>query len=362
MKKVTFIIVMALIAAFALALAGCSASPAVSASAGSAAPASSASAAASTAAASESASASTAASAAASGAGVVIRYGYQPGHAQIVVAQQQGLLDKEFGKDGIKFELSKFASGPALISAITGGSLDFGQVGDQPAIQAKANNVDIKAIGVYSTTDKANALIASKTSGITKIADLKGKKVGVTIGSTGQQLLYIYLKSVGLTTADIQQVNLQPGDIVSALVSGNIDAAVTWEPYVTLSIAKAGAAQIADGTGYKKEVDVIVGTSKFLQANPDVTVRLLRVLDQAQQWIAGNRDQALAIVAKDAGLDASALAPAYNKVSLDIRLTDEDIQSVKATEAFLKENNIIRTDVDVNSLIDTSYLQKAGLQ
>lgn len=358
MKKITLIIAIVLLAAFALTLTGCSASPAASAPAGSAAPATSA--AASTAAASESASASSPAPA--SGAGVVISYGYQPGQAQIVIAQQQGLLEKEFGKDGITFELSKFASGPALISAITGGSLDFGQVGDQPAIQAKANNVDIKAIGVYTTTEKANGLIVSAKSSIAKIEDLKGKKVGVTIGSTGQQLLYIYLKSVGLKPADIQQVNLQPGDIVAALVSGNIDAAVTWEPYITLSVAKGAAKQIVDGTGYKKEVDVIVGTSKFLQTNPDVTARILKVLDEAQKWIADNRDEALAIVAKDAGLDPAALAPAYNKVNLDIRLTDEDIQSVRDTEAFLKENNIIRTDVDVDSLIDTSYLQKAGLK
>ncbi len=356
MKKITVILSLVLTAAFALTLIGCSASPAASASAGSAAPATSA--AASTAAASEPASASPAAPA----SGLVIRYGYQPGQAQIVIAQQQGLLEKEFGKDGIAFELSKFASGPALISAITGGSLDFGQVGDQPAIQAKANNVDIKAIGVYTTTEKANGLIVSAKSGIAKIEDLKGKKVGVTIGSTGQQLLYIYLKSVGLKPTDIQQVNLQPGDIVAALVSGNIDAAVTWEPYITLSVAKGAAKQIVDGTGYKKEVDVIIGTGKFLQANPDVTARILKVLDEAQKWIADNRDEALAIVAKDAGLDPAALAPAYNKVNLDIRLTDEDIQSVRDTEAFLKENNIIRTDVDVDSLIDISYLQKAGLK
>ena len=127
-----------------------------------------------------------------------IRYGYQPGHAQILIADQKGFFAEEFGKDSITLSLSKFASGPALVTAITAGQLDIGQVGDQPAIQAKANNVDIKIIAKYLSSDKVNSLIASKASGIKSIADLKGKKVGVTIGSTAHQLLYIYLASVSL--------------------------------------------------------------------------------------------------------------------------------------------------------------------
>ena len=70
---------------------------------------------------------------------IVVHYGYQPGHAQIVVAKEKGWLDEEFSKDGITIELNKFASGPPMIEAFTGNRLEFGQVGDQPALQAQAN-------------------------------------------------------------------------------------------------------------------------------------------------------------------------------------------------------------------------------
>lgn len=294
---------------------------------------------------------------------LVIRYAYQPGHSQVVIADKKGFFDEEFGKDNITFKFSKFQSGPHLITSFTAGELDFGQVGDLPALSAKANNVDLKIIGKYISSDKVNSLLASKTSGIKAIEDLKGKKVGVTIGSTGHQLLYIYLESVNLKPSDIQQVNLQPGDIVSSLVSGNIDAAVTWEPYVTMTIAKGITNQIADGVGYKKEVDVIIGNNSFLQQHPDTTARVLKVLDKAGKWIAQNKEEALKIVGEDAGIDPSVLAPTFSKVIVDdIGLIDEDIASIKKSHEFLRKYEILKKDVDVDSLVDTQYLKLAGIQ
>lgn len=294
---------------------------------------------------------------------LVIRYGYQPGHSQVVIADKKGFFNEEFAKDNITFKFSKFQSGPALVTSFTAGELDFGQVGDLPALSAKANNVDAKIIGKYISSDKVNGLLVAKNSGIKTIADLKGKKVGVTIGSTGHQLLYIYLESVNLKPSDIQQVNLQPGDIVSSLVSGNIDAAVTWEPYVTMTIAKGVTDQIADGVGYKKEVDVIIGNNSFLQQHPDASARILKVLDKAGKWIAQNKEEALKLVGEDAGIDPSILAPTFSKVVVDdIGLSDEDITSIKQSQEFLRKYEILKKDVDVDSLVDTQYLKLAGIQ
>lgn len=293
---------------------------------------------------------------------IVIKYGYQLGHTQIIVARDKGWLKDEFEKDGITFQLQKFSSGPPMIEAMTGKRLDFGQVGDQPAIQAKANNVDIKVVAAYGTSEKADALIATEKSGINKISDLKGKKVGVTIGSVAQQLLYIYLKSVDLKPGDIQQVNLQPADIKSSLLSNNIDAAVIWEPVVTQTVSTGTVKQIADGTGYKKEVDVIIAQNSFLKQHPDIAVRLLKVLNKTAKWIEANPEETIKIISKDTGVAEDVLKPGFDKTSHNLNITDEGIQSVKDTAKFLRENNIIRKDVNVDNLIDLSYAKKAGIQ
>jgi sulfonate transport system substrate-binding protein len=58
----------------------------------------------------------------------IVRFAYQPGQAQIIIARDNGLLDEEFKKDGVSFELSKFAAGPPIIEAFAAKRVDIGQL------------------------------------------------------------------------------------------------------------------------------------------------------------------------------------------------------------------------------------------
>ena len=293
---------------------------------------------------------------------IVVQFGYQPGCGQAIVANAEGFFQQALGSD-VKVELVKFQSGPPLITAITADQLDFGLVGDQPAIQAKANNVDIKIIGKYLSSDKVNGLIVRKDSSIKSIADLKGKKVGVTIGSTGQQLLYILLKSAGLKPSDIQQINLQPGDIVSSITFRNIDAAVTWEPYISLTTTQGTTTELTDATGYKNQVSVIIGRNEFLKKYPEIAVGILKAQNEAGQWIKEHPEEARQLIAKDAGIDKSVINSIVNKVNMfDVTLTQEDIDSIDQSIKFSVEYKLIPKEFSVNDFIDTQYLRIAGLE
>ena len=293
---------------------------------------------------------------------IVVHYGYQPGHAQIVVAKEKGWLDEEFSKDNITIELDKFASGPPMIEAFTGNRLEFGQVGDQPALQAQANGAKVKSIGLYASASKTNQLLATSKSGIKSISDLKGKKVGVTIGSVGHQLLYILLDSVGSKPSDIEILNLQPADIKSSLASNNIDAAVTWDPIATQIVNEGIAQLITDGEKYKLSVNVIIANSDFLNEHGDIAERLIKVLDKSQKWIDENKEEALEIVSKDSGFSVDVLKPQFEKTDMSIQFTDEKIQSIKDTAKYLYDNKIINKEINVDDQIDKTYLEKAGIK
>jgi sulfonate transport system substrate-binding protein len=293
--------------------------------------------------------------------GLVIRLAHQPGHAQPLIAQKLGLFEDEFADDGITVELKQFASGPPIIEAFAAGEVDFGLVGDQPAIQGKANNLPLKIIGTYGSTEKGNALIATKESGIKTLADIKGKKIGYTAGSVGHQLLLKFLESEGLTTEDAELVNLTPGDIYTSLESNAIDAAVTWEPYITNSVAAGVADIIQDGTGYKYNVNVIIGDESFLDKYPEIAARLLKVFNEATEWSNDNEEESLQILADASGLDASVFAASFEKFDRSLFLDQKKIDSIKETAAYLKKQGTIRSEVDVDALIDLSYLQEAGI-
>jgi len=139
--------------------------------------------------------------------GVVVRYGYQPADATLVNAKEKGFFEEEFTKDGITFEFSKFASGPPMITALTAGSLDFGQVGDQPAIAARGNNVDIKAIFsyaevlriVFSRSDLSLAILPDDIAWVEKTADFMYKQnLTETKVNVGDLIDTSYLKAAGI--------------------------------------------------------------------------------------------------------------------------------------------------------------------
>ncbi len=291
---------------------------------------------------------------------VVIRVAHQPGHAQPIIADKQGFFKEEFGDD-VEVQLSVFASGPPIIEAFTAGQVDFCFVGDQPAIQGIANGLDIKILASYASTEAGNALIATPKSGIKTLADIKGKKIGYTVGSVGHQLLLKFLVSQNLTEADAELLNLSPADMYASLQAGTIDGAVTWEPYITNSVSEGIATLIQDGTGYKYNVNVIAGSSKFLGENPDITARLLKVFNKAAVWADEHQDEALKIIGEASSLDPAAFEASFSKFNRSLFLDDKKIDSIKETASYLYEQGLIRKEVDVTNIIDTTYLQKAGI-
>ena len=291
-----------------------------------------------------------------------IRFGYQPGHTLILIPKIHGWLEEEFAKEGIKIEYQKFISGPPIIEAFAGGRLDFGTTGDQPAIQARANNIDLKAVSVYASGYRGYGLVVPPGSDIKTPQDLKGKKVAITVGSVGHQLLYLYLKSAGLTVKDVQLVNLQPSDMRSALATRTIDAVVTWEPFISSFESDKIGVHVLNGKGVKTVVNVTLVTGSFARQYPDVVRRVLKIHARAEKWVHDNPEKAVELIAKETGFKKNVLVDQLSKTNLDIRLTDAAVSSIADTAHFLRETNVIRKDVDIRELIDTSYLKAISVQ
>ncbi|GKU84722.1 ABC transporter substrate-binding protein [Niallia sp. NCCP-28] len=291
-----------------------------------------------------------------------IRFGHTTVPSMLAVAKEEGFFEEEFKKDGIAIEYDKFLSGPPLIEAFAGERLDFGQVGDQPAIQAKANNIKIKAVGVYSSGSKSIGLVVPEGSKINSIKDLKGKKVGVTVGSVGHRLLNAYLEENGLSPKDIQQINLQPPDIKTAIEQKNIDATVTYEPWISTMEEQGIGHQVLDATGLLNSYSLYVVSESFAKNHPEIVERVLKVLDKAEKWSQEHPDKAIEDISKLYGTDKKIVEKSMSRINYDIRLKEEAIDSIGETSKALRENKVIRKDVDVNDLVDASYLEKIGIQ
>ena len=111
-----------------------------------------------------------------------IRIGYQK-TGVLVIARQQAVLEKKFAARQIGIKWIEFTSGPPLLEAMSVGSVDLGAVGDTPPIFAQAANANIVYVAGSRITNGQGILVPA-SSGIQTIADLKGKRVGFTKGSS----------------------------------------------------------------------------------------------------------------------------------------------------------------------------------
>src|SRR5271156_3949904 len=99
-----------------------------------------------------------------------------------MVLKDKGLLENEFGKDGIGIRWVQTLGSNKALEYLNAGSIDFGSTAGAAALMGRINGNPIKSIYVYSRPEWT-ALVTTKDSSIDKIADLKGKRVAVTRGT-----------------------------------------------------------------------------------------------------------------------------------------------------------------------------------
>src|SRR5690348_3261019 len=133
-----------------------------------------------------------------------------------MVLKDKGLLEKEFAKDGIGIRWVQTLGSNKALEFLNAGSIDFGSTAGSAALVAKINGNPIKSVYVYSRPEWT-ALVTRKDTGITKVAELKGKRVAVTRGTDPHIFLVRALQEAGLTEKDVKLVLLQHPDGRTAL-------------------------------------------------------------------------------------------------------------------------------------------------
>jgi sulfonate transport system substrate-binding protein len=269
-----------------------------------------------------------------------------------MVLKDRGLLEKEFAKDGIAIRWVQTLGSNKALEFLNASSIDFGSTAGSAALVSKINGNPIKSIYVYSRPEWT-ALVTRKDSTITKIADLKGKRVAVTRGTDPHIFLVRALQSVGLTERDITPVLLQHPDGKTALIRGDVDAWAGLDPMMA-------AAEVEDGAKLffrKPEANtwgVLNVREEFLKDHPELVRRVLAVYEEARKHSLANYGEV-----KRVFIAATKLPEAVVDKQLKERteLTHSRIgaaqrESILAAGLALQQAGVIKADVDVKATVD----------
>lgn len=279
-----------------------------------------------------------------------ISYVKLPLNVPSIVEKKQELFGKEFSKDNIKVTFPEITEGPKMTAALAAGSLHFcNALGGTSAILAAANGLDIKIIGMYSRAPKA-FVIMTKNPAINTIADLKGKTVAGPKGTILHQLLLASLAQQGLTGDSVKFVNMGIPQGVTAMMSGDADAALVAGPAVPKAV-EAGGRILTTGEGLLDATIVIAVDGKFLQEHPSIVKRYMKVHQQSLTYMKEHPDEVYRLAAEETGISVEDVKKMYNWYNFDPAITDGDIKDLEKTQEFLVQNGLLTQKIEIKKLI-----------
>lgn len=186
---------------------------------------------------------------------------------------------------GWEIEWRKFASGADVIAAMASGDIKLAELGSSPLAIAATQGIDLKMFMIAQVIGKAESLIVRNDAGIAELADLKGKRIAVPVGSTAHFSLMGALDHAGLGANDVSIISMPPDQIAAAWEQSAIDAAFIWQP-VQSQILQSGSLLLgADQTaewGYPT-FDGWVANAEFAEAQKDGMIAFARTIDAANQ-------------------------------------------------------------------------------
>jgi len=210
----------------------------------------------------------------ASAAEITIRQGYQTNiwGMPTYYLMKSGLLEKH----GLKTEDFAVPSGNLTMQQMVARQVDMGTYAG-PSLIIGHDKGGLAGIAVIETVGKTGALVVRKDTGITKVADLKGKKIANQTGSSiGNIFLDQVLPANGLKKGEFQEVRMNVNDIIAAMAAKTVDAMINIEPYNAIAEADGLGAVVVDLDKYDKVPVFMAATPDFIDKNPDAIVAYLK--------------------------------------------------------------------------------------
>ncbi|MFD0824311.1 ABC transporter substrate-binding protein [Neobacillus sp. M.A.Huq-85] len=261
----------------------------------------------------------------------------------LAIAREKGWFEEEFKALNAKVKWSEFTSGPPLLESLASNRVDLSFLGDGALIAGIDKNLPFEVIGQTGTGESNVRILVQKNGDIKNVNDLKGKTVGVPLGTTAQVYLIKALKANDLTINDVKLINLQPDDAQAAFQSKKLDAWAAWNPYYLNNVEKGNAIAL----DVNKKIfapGAIIARNDFAKEHPDLVQAYLRVYKKAADWQIANPNE------------ASKIYSAQTKLPADLIYK---IITVEKPSIFFTEESINAQQESINTLADAGYIKKS---
>lgn len=274
---------------------------------------------------------------------------------------QTGIL-KKYG-----FEVEEFPvpSGNITMQQMVAKQVDMGTYAG-PSLMLGHDKGGIVGIALIEYVGKTNHVIARKDLGITKLEDLKGKKIA---NQTGSSVGNIFVDQVGpkhgLVKGSYQEVRMNVNDMVAAMAAKTVDAIVAVEPYSAIAEADNIGKILLNFSDFDRLPVFMAATPEYVDKNGEAIVAYLKAWREVGKEIKSSPDKVAEVVhkfysSKGYTISLAAMKKAMSGVEVDVGFPKDLVPYMKAHAEVLVKENKIKAVPDFAKLLRTDFMDKAA--
>lgn len=284
---------------------------------------------------------------------VTIAVSETPAPGLVFVAHDGGF----FAAEGLDVTLQKYPSGKTALDAALDNRAMIATTSENPVMHAAMRGEKVRLFATIMSTDSNYAIVARKDRAITSVADLAGKRVGVTRGTNSEFLLEAILTLNNISRGSMEIVHQAPADIVNAIVSGKVDAISSWNPHLIRAQKKLGDNHtVFYGRELYTATFNLVAMVPLIEQQPEIIERVVRAMMRAAERVKADPAYARDIIARHIKLDRSQFDELWDVFNYAVRLDQSLIATMESQANWANSKDMSASSAPMPNFFDVVYL------
>jgi NitT/TauT family transport system substrate-binding protein len=282
---------------------------------------------------------------------MTIATGVDPAFSQFYVAKEGGL----FEKNGLDVSINTGPSGSAMVPFLVNNQVQAAYGSDLAGVINHQVDQNVVAVADGTYLARWESVVGKN---VADLAALKGKKVGIAIGTGSEIFWRRLLDKLGLNPADYTQVNVEAPEMLAAIERGDIDAFAVWEPWPTRTLMSIkGTKVLATAEGVYNNINFVYMNRGWIEQNRATAEKFIRALCEANDLIGKDRPAAAKMVSKFLKMPIELTTELMPKVEYDMDWQPRSLDAIKDSEKLLADQKKLKAPLDFSKYVYMDLLK-----
>lgn len=281
-------------------------------------------------------------------------------HPYFSYALYTGILDEYFEGYNVEFEVNDFEGPDAIKEGIGSGHIDFASMGQLPGVTGILSGYGYKIIAVTATSKASSVIVVPDGSDIQSVEELRGKRIGVGIGSAAHYTLGLLLETGGLTLDDVELVNVTTDAAATAVRNEELDAVVIINGTAQV-LQEEGSGQILiSEVGEPLLQSVLLASDSFAENYPEYTSLIIEAYQAVNEAIDADRDAFWTWYENEIGTDISGIQGTWDIIDRNVEPVNDSYKGqLEKLLAWLEDNDLVDvSNTSADDIYDNTFINE----